>query len=202
MVFGARGQQARSVATTFRRIWVLCDESERSDRAVEVAAALARPIDALLTLVHVARDDVPATTPAEGIAGDLVGGSDVARWEARLAETAAGIPDVRTSVRIATGEMPTVLRLQIAAAAPDLVVVGTRGVGRPYDQIRGGVGQFLLSEGRVPVLLVGRRAGPGTGRVTVTTTEPIARLRTAVGMSRLGRVVNRGENPVLVLPRR
>lgn len=188
--------------TTFRRIWVLCDDGEPTRRAIDVAVALARPIDALLTLVHVARNDVPAATPAEDLAGELVGASDAAQWEARLAETAAEIRGVRTTVRITTGEMPTVLRLQIAAGQPDLVVVGTRGVGRPLDQIRGGVGQFLLSEGRVPVLLVGREAGPRTGTVTVTTTEPIARLRTAVGMSRMGRVVNRGKNPVLVLPRR
>jgi nucleotide-binding universal stress UspA family protein len=141
------------------RILVPVDFSEASGRAVEVAVALARRVGARVELLHAEVLEVPAyfthdqmkalereRAVARSRADEFLG--DFARQHGAAEFGTAIIDGLPTS---------TILK---AAAAADLVVMGTHGRRGPARWWLGSVAERVIHESPAPVLVV--RAGGDT----------------------------------------
>lgn len=137
----------------FKTILLAVDGSEHSKRATEIAASLA----------HIMRADlwiVSAFEPVPGYLGEPV-------WQHALAETMRAAEEVLNEAMKLVGEIPGEISTEVlegpAAEAilqvaetrhPDLIVMGTRGLGRLKGLLLGSQSQKVLQYAPCPVLVV------------------------------------------------
>jgi len=139
-----------------RRILVATDGSEPADRALALAAELARSWGSgTLTLVKAVSDPVTfAPTAAAGL--EMVLDAEQQGAERDLAQRAerlrTGGLKVETLVRV--GSAPQVVAEVADAVGADLVVAGSTGKGALQRAVLGSVTTQLLHELRRPLLVV------------------------------------------------
>jgi nucleotide-binding universal stress UspA family protein len=157
-----RNSRLRSKNAKRQRILVAVDFSPESERALEAAAALARPTDTV-TVIHV-RPVSDLRAVVEQDRGDLVRlthgklRSGLAEhYRARLEAACRRFPNC--SARLLRGWPPGVI-VREAARRHDLIVIGTRGRGAVRRSLLGSTAQEVLHRAAVPVVVVrplGRR---------------------------------------------
>jgi nucleotide-binding universal stress UspA family protein len=134
-----------SATNAVSRILVGVDGSDASRRALEWAAALARPLDAEVIAVH-------ATGMLERLDGDAVDSRFEQEWCAPLDD-----PPVRNRRLMVDGPPPLVMLRVAEQEAVDLIVVGTRRMGEEAAQILGSTSRHLVEHSRVPVTVLHSR---------------------------------------------
>jgi nucleotide-binding universal stress UspA family protein len=144
----------------FRSILVAVDGSPAATGALVHAIDLARAEGARLTLISVATQPrwllaaspyVPLPTQAEL---DGRAGNALERAEALVPE------DVPVSTALRRGSVVEEILKRIECGEHDLVVMGSRGLGRAGSLVLGSVSRALLARSPVPVLVA--RATPAT----------------------------------------
>jgi nucleotide-binding universal stress UspA family protein len=139
----------------FLNILVAIDGSEHGAAALRTAAQLARDEHARLTIVTaVAQAPAFATLSAAGVAltdaAHLMG-----EVGARIRDQVDALPDDLSVTTIVVGGPPSdVILERLGAGRHDLLVMGTRGLGRVGSALLGSVSQAVLHAAEVPVLVV------------------------------------------------
>jgi nucleotide-binding universal stress UspA family protein len=141
-----------------KRILVATDGSAGADRAIDVAAGLAKQLDGELLIVHVSESTLPAdwekfrraekATVNEML--NAAGGELLAR--ARLRAEQAGAPRVRT--RSSIGDAAEFILDTARKERADAIVVGKRGHGRLAGLLVGSISQKLVSVAPCNVVVV------------------------------------------------
>lgn len=137
-------------------ILVAVDQSDNAKRALKTAIWLAKSADARLIAVHV----VPAPAPAEGIAPTMLERLEKAyisagsRILADIAWEASTKHNFKIDTLLETGDA----REKILAAAKensaDIIVIGSRGMGRLSRLVLGSVSHSVMQNAKIPVLVV------------------------------------------------
>lgn len=146
---------ATSLHAMFLNILVAIDGSEHGAAALRTAAQLARDEHARLTIVTaVAPAPAFATLSAAGVAltdaAHLMG-----EVGARIRDQVDALPDDLSVTTIVVGGQPSdVILERLGAGRHDLLVMGTRGLGRVGSALLGSVSQAVLHAAEVPVLVV------------------------------------------------
>jgi nucleotide-binding universal stress UspA family protein len=126
---------------SIRRIVVGADPSPGATAALRWAGELAGRYDAELLVVH-----------ARGLLEAAAHTERVPAWLTDLASDLA--PELTISVRVVDAPPPEAL-LHIAAVDDvDLLVVGKRGAGSPFELTMGSTSREVVSRAPVPVLVV------------------------------------------------
>lgn len=128
------------------KILVAYDSSPASNRALSMAASIAEKFDADLTILHVIRDlqlppEVKRMVEVEKIRGDT---TDILRLvaenalkEAKIRAENKGVKKVHTS--IGNGDPANAILQAAKRQKSDMVVMGTRGLGKVQGMLLGSV---------------------------------------------------------------
>ena len=153
----------------FLNILVAVDGSEHSAAALRTATQLAGEEHARLTVLT-------AVAPAAAIAQITAAGA------AALADAADLMGDAGKQMRAQVDELPDDISVttivvsghaapkilkELRAGTYDLLVMGTRGLGRVSSALLGSVSQAVLHEAGVPVLVVRGPRGAATTEASV-----------------------------------
>ena len=140
----------------FLNILVAMDGSEHGAAALRTAAQLAREGHARLTVLT-AVPPTPAYAQLTAAGAAVISDAAHLLGEAgvRMTKQVAELPDdvSVTSVVIAGQPAPVILE-RLREDRHDLLVMGTRGLGRMGSALLGSVSQHVLHEAEVPVLVV------------------------------------------------
>jgi nucleotide-binding universal stress UspA family protein len=137
----------------FRSILVAIDESEAASTALSEAIDLARGEGARLTLISVAASPLILTT------GPYIGPAPtedelVRDAEKVLARAESLVPeDVPVVTVVRSGPAAREILERIQVAGHDLVVMGSRGLGRISGVLLGSVSRAVVADSPVPVLI-------------------------------------------------
>lgn len=138
------------MAMNLQNFLVGVDGSEASNRAVDVAAAMAKSSGGTLTIVNAATP-LTETQQAElrRIGDDLADATDVLAQrvlaDARQRAGWSGLPPVRISTVFRWGEPAQVILDRIVEDRADAVVLGRRGQGQLAGLLFGSVSQKLAT---------------------------------------------------------
>lgn len=149
-----------------KRILVATDASAASNRAVKMAAQLSSQYDAELIIMHVIRDmQIPfEIKEIPELESDTIESFASAREEImrKIAETVlkdarqraekAGAVNVQTT--IGTGDPATSILGAARRRKVDLIVIGTRGLGKLKGQILGSVSRKITNNAETSCLTV------------------------------------------------
>ncbi|MGC8635058.1 MAG: universal stress protein [Candidatus Limnocylindrales bacterium] len=139
----------------FKRILVTVDGSRHARQAALTAAALARELGASLTLLTVYRQPPGFEGEpeySEALEAAMTRARDVLAEESRAVAEAGG-PAVDSDTL--AGNQPASAILDAAASGQyDLVVMGTRGLGRLQSVLLGSVSAQVAARSPIPVLIV------------------------------------------------
>jgi nucleotide-binding universal stress UspA family protein len=140
--------------SVFQTILVGDNGTPESDRAIEVAKALARCLHAKLVLLGVISPPSPEMQ-AEGIAFDMPS-SLRSRLEQKLALTVQDAREAGLEVQteIVDGNPEKQLEEFAIKYAADLIVVGHRDISRMRRLLEGSTSEALVRRARVSVLVV------------------------------------------------
>lgn len=162
------GPGARLRAMPRFHIVVTTDFSEASLRAFDAASALAKKLDARVTLLHVL-EDVPAIphgaplAPPQHAPG---GGGRRSAAEQKLSELRARLPaDLEVASVVAEGDrVSTTIDQQVEKLGAGLLVIASGGWSAAKGLFMGSTTETLLRDTRVPTLVipVGSAAKPLT----------------------------------------
>lgn len=137
-------------------ILVAVDQSENAKRALKEAIWLAKSMDARLLAVHV----VPPPPVAEGIAPTTLERLEKAyvSMGAKILTDLAWEASIKHGFKIETLLETGDAREKILAAAKensaDMIVIGSRGMGRLGRFLLGSVSQSVVQNAKIPVLVV------------------------------------------------
>ena len=139
----------------FKRIVVAVDGSHHARQAVLTAAAVAREMGATLTLLTVYHEP-PGFEGEPQYSADLVPAMQQAR--ALLADEeavvqAAGGPPVQKDL-LGAGHPAAAILAAPASGQYDLLVMGTRGLGRLESALLGSGSAQVAADSAIPVLIV------------------------------------------------
>jgi nucleotide-binding universal stress UspA family protein len=140
----------------FLDILVAIDGSEHGAAALRTAAQLAREEHARLTVVTAVP---PAPAYAQLTAVGVAALGDVAHLlgaaGARMRAQVEALPeDVSVTSIVVAGQPAQVILERLREGRHDLLVMGTRGLGRVGSALLGSVSQAVLHAAPVPVLVV------------------------------------------------
>jgi nucleotide-binding universal stress UspA family protein len=140
----------------FLNILVAVDGSEHGAAALRTATQLADEERARLTVLTAVP---PASALAQLTAAGVASLSDVAELmgEAgkRIREQVEDLPDsISVTTLVVAGHPDRVILDQLREGRHDLLVMGTRGLGRVGSALLGSVSQAVLHQAEVPVLVV------------------------------------------------
>jgi nucleotide-binding universal stress UspA family protein len=139
----------------FLDILVALDGSAHAEQALRTAVQLADEEHARLTLITaVPPASALAQLSAAGVAmteiADLLGEAGK-----RIREQVQALPpDLSVQSMVVRGHPAEVILERLREGRHDLLVMGTRGLGRVGSALLGSVSQAVLHEARVPVLVV------------------------------------------------
>jgi nucleotide-binding universal stress UspA family protein len=142
------------VSAVYRNILVAVDGSADADRALDQAIALAEDQHALLTLVSVIppRTGLSSLTPAAAAAAAECFGPAI--YERILRDAVARVPgDLGVRTVLLTGHPARRIVERAREGGHDLIVMGSRGLGRISGALLGSVSQEVVHLSPVPVLL-------------------------------------------------
>jgi nucleotide-binding universal stress UspA family protein len=139
----------------FLNILVALDGSEHAAQALRTAAQLAQEEHARLTAIT-------AVPPAPALAQITASGAALAEVADLMGEAGKRIraqvdglpPDVSVTSIVMAGQPAPVILARLGEGRHDLLVMGTRGLGRVGSALLGSVSQAVLHEAGVPVLVV------------------------------------------------
>ena len=183
------------------RILVGVDRSGPSALATRTAFALARRFDAEVFLVHVCEmQDWPAWLDysmhdtAEGLERRLDEHVDLDGDRFREFCDRHAVQGVRTSRILTVGAPDWDLLDAVKEVSPDLVVLGSRGLGQSHALTLGSVAESVARRAPCSVLVVRDHGGPATGfrRVVVASNFSAPAIRA----TELGRTIAGGEERV------
>jgi nucleotide-binding universal stress UspA family protein len=140
----------------FLNILVAIDGSEHGAAALQTAAQLAREDHARLTVVT-AVPPTPAFVQlsAAGAAGLTDAAHLMGEVGARIRAQVDGLPDDLSVTSVVVAGHPSDVILEcLREGRHDLLVMGTRGLGRVGSALLGSVSQSVLHAAQVPVLVV------------------------------------------------
>jgi nucleotide-binding universal stress UspA family protein len=140
----------------FLNILVAIDGSEHGAAALRTAAQLAGEEHARLTVVT-AVAPTPAYAPLTGAGAAVLSDAAGLMGEAgvRMAKQVAELPDdLSVTSVVSAGPPAQVILERLREGRHDLLVMGTRGLGRVGSALLGSVSQDVLHEADVPVLVV------------------------------------------------
>jgi nucleotide-binding universal stress UspA family protein len=145
----------RSLPHVFLNILVAVDGSEHAAQALRTAAQLASEEHARLTVMTaVPPSPALAQITAAGAAlvevADLMGdaGREIRRQVDDLPD------DISVTTLVVSGHAAHEILVRLREGRHDLLVMGTRGLGRVGSALLGSVSQAVLHEAEVPVLVV------------------------------------------------
>ncbi len=139
----------------FRRIVVAVDGSHHARQAVLTAAECAREIGATLTLLTVYHEP-PGFEGEPQYSTDLATAMERARAllvDEEAVVQAAGGPAVQTDL-LGAAHPATAILAAAASGQYDLLVMGTRGLGRLGSALLGSVSAQVAAGSAIPVLIV------------------------------------------------
>jgi nucleotide-binding universal stress UspA family protein len=138
----------------FRKILVGVDGSEHGFKAAGVAGELARQIKSDLVLVVASFDEVPrylgAGSMQEAIAVRMTQAQEVIR---QAVETLGPVHG-ELATEVLEGPPAEAILAMAATSEVDLIVMGTRGLGRLAGLLLGSQSQKVAAYAKCPVLLV------------------------------------------------
>jgi nucleotide-binding universal stress UspA family protein len=140
----------------FLKILVAVDGSEHGAAALRTAAQLAGEEHARLTVLT-AVPAIPASVQLSSAGAAALGDAAQLMGEvgARIRAQVDALPDDISVTSIVVGGHPAnVILSQLADGRHDLLVMGTRGLGRVGIALLGSVSQAVLHKAQVPVLVV------------------------------------------------
>jgi nucleotide-binding universal stress UspA family protein len=140
----------------FLNILVAIDGSEHGAAALRTAAQLARHEHARLTVIT-AVPPAPAFVQlsAAGAAALTDAAHLMGETGARIREQVDALPDdVSVTSVVVAGQPGDVILERLREGRHDLLVMGTRGLGRMGSALLGSVSQAVLHAAQVPVLVV------------------------------------------------
>ncbi|MBI0582665.1 MAG: universal stress protein [Methanomassiliicoccus sp.] len=133
------------------RVLVAVDGSERSDRAVRMAAAIARGVGAEMTLIHVVeRESSPVLSEDEANEMDKAEGRRILAASAEAAR--ATDMEVRTELKI--GHAPIQILRYASAYRPQLLFIGATGLGKVAEFLMGSVTKEVIKDAKTSVVVV------------------------------------------------
>jgi nucleotide-binding universal stress UspA family protein len=139
----------------FLNILVALDGSEHAAQALRTAAQLASEEHARLTVITAvpptpALAQITAAGAALAEVADLMG--DAGK---QIRAQVDGLPDdISVTSIVVSGHAPPQILKRLRDGRHDLLVMGTRGLGRVGSALLGSVSQAVLHEAEVPVLVV------------------------------------------------
>ena len=140
----------------FLNILAAIDGSEHGAAALRTAAQLTREEHARLTVVT-AVPAMPATVQfsAAGVAALGDAAQLMGEVGARIRQQVDELPDdISVTSIVVAGHPAEVILERLDEGRHDLLVMGTRGLGRVGGALLGSVSQKVLQRARVPVLVV------------------------------------------------
>lgn len=160
----------------FRRILIPLDGSTRAERAIPVAARLARASGGSVILVRVVSKLSslwPSVTERTTLAQQVVA-ADITEAERYLASIAASseLEGIPTESVIRFGPTVSTLLVVADASQADLIVLCSHGYTSVMHRIMGSVAQKLAREAPVPVLVL-REDGPVPGEAHPGAKRPL-----------------------------
>lgn len=146
----------------FRSILVAVDGSPAATTALTQAIDLARAEGARLTLICVA--SLPRWQLATAPYAPLPGDDELERQARETLERAEALvpEDVPVSTAVRRGSISEEILKRVETGEHDLVVMGSRGLGRAGSLVLGSVSRAVLAGSRVPVLIARAPAVPTT----------------------------------------
>ena len=145
----------RSLPHVFLNILVAVDGSEHAAQALRTAAQLASEEHARLTVITAvppspALAQITAAGAALADVADMMG--DAGRQIRRQVDD---LPDdISVTTLVVSGHAAREILQRLREGRHDLLVMGTRGLGRVGSALLGSVSQAVLHEAEVPVLVV------------------------------------------------
>jgi nucleotide-binding universal stress UspA family protein len=140
----------------FLNILVAVDGSEHGAAALRTAAQLAGEEHARLTVLT-AVPAIPASVQFSSAGAAALGDAAQLMGEvgARISKQVDALPDDISVTSIVVGGHPAnVILSRLGEGRYDLLVMGTRGLGRVGSALLGSVSQAVLHKAQVPVLVV------------------------------------------------
>jgi nucleotide-binding universal stress UspA family protein len=138
----------------FRNILVAVDGSEHGLKAARAAGEMARCMQADLLWVVVAYDPVPAYIGQPNLQDAIT--ARISYSDKILANALSEIGNVPGEIRYETLEGPAAEAILAVADTRevDLIIMGTRGLGRLAGIVIGSQSQKVIAHAKCPVLLV------------------------------------------------
>jgi nucleotide-binding universal stress UspA family protein len=138
----------------FRNILVALDESPTAQRALSQAADLAEALNARLTLICVT-PDLPGYATRAGVDVRRLEDEAEAESAAILRDGVASLPEgLPVTTVLKHGHAGEEIVKQVEAGEHDLVVLGSRGLGRLASNLVGSVGGYVHFHAKVAMLIV------------------------------------------------
>jgi len=138
----------------FRNILVAIDRSAAAYRALEEARDLAQAMNARLTIISVAAE-VPGLAYRAGVNVQAMEEEAQAETDKVLREAVDAMPeDLPVTTVHRRGHPGEEIVSQLEAGGHDLLVVGSRGLGRVASNLFGSVGAHVHYHSRVAMLVV------------------------------------------------
>jgi len=138
--------------STFKRILVGYDGSPQSEKAADLALALAKAMDSRVLVFAVARPPEPATSvEVEAVLDDAK--EHYQEGFKRLIE-AARADDIVLETDIAVGHPAEQIIHKAETAQIDLVILGRRGISMFEKWILGSISERVLRYAHCPVMVV------------------------------------------------
>jgi nucleotide-binding universal stress UspA family protein len=138
----------------FRNILVALDSSPTAQRALREAAELAEALHARMTLISVA-PEVPGYAYRAGVDAQRLEREVETETEKLLREAVESLPDgLQVTTLHKHGHARERIVEQIEAGNHDLVVMGSRGLGRVTANLIGSTGAYVHYHSRVALLII------------------------------------------------
>jgi nucleotide-binding universal stress UspA family protein len=138
----------------FRNVLVAIDSSPTAQRALSEAVDLAQALNARLTIICVA-PEVPAYAYRAGIDANKLEDEAEAQTEELLRAAAESVPeDLQVTTVLKHGHAGERIVEQVAEGDHDLLVMGSRGLGRVTANLIGSTGAYVHYHSRVALLVI------------------------------------------------
>ena len=138
----------------FHDILVALDQTATAQRALQEAIELAEALNARLTIISIV-PHIPSFAYRAGIDVGALEQEAEKESEKLLRESVSGLPeDLPVTTMLKHGHPGEEIVRQIEADKHDLVVMGSRGLGRVTSNLFGTVGGYVHFHARVAMLVI------------------------------------------------